>query len=61
MNDINFKNLFQEFLLNATICTVLVNFLQYNDWIKSLKFGLVFGLVMSIFYSFILPKFKKKK
>lgn len=57
----NLKKPFLEFLLNAAICTVLVNILQYNDWIKSLKFGLAFGLVMSIFYSFILPKFKKKK
>lgn len=57
----NLKKPFLEFLLNATICTILINVLQYNDWIKSLKFGLAFGLVMSIFYSFILPKFKKKK
>ena len=57
----NFKKPFIEFLLNATICTVLINFLQFNDWMKSLKYGLVFGLVMSIFYTFILPKIQKKK
>ncbi|CAM4336456.1 hypothetical protein [Flavobacterium terrigena] len=57
----NLKKPFLEFLLNATICTVLINFLQYHDWIKSLKFGAAFGLAMSIFYTFILPKFKKKQ
>jgi hypothetical protein len=56
----NFKKPFLEFLLNAAICTILINFLQYHDWVKSLKFGVVFGLAMSIFYTFILPKFKKK-
>ncbi len=57
----NLKKPFLEFLLNGIICTVLINFLQFNDWIKSLKYGLAFGVVMSVFYTFILPKFKKKK
>ncbi len=60
-NNFNLKKPFLEFLLNATICTVLINFLQYHDWVKSLKFGVAFGLAMSIFYTFILPKFKNKK
>lgn len=61
MNNFNLKNFILEFLLNATICTLLINFLQYHDWVKSLKFGLVFGLAMSIFYTFVLPKLKRKK
>ncbi|WP_329804453.1 hypothetical protein [Flavobacterium facile] len=61
MNDFNFKKPFLEFLLNGTICTVLIYFLQFHDWIKSLKFGVAFGLVMAIFYTLILPKFKKKQ
>ena len=56
-----FKKPFLEFLLNGTICTVLIYFLQFHDWIKALKFGAAFGLVMAIFYTFILPKFSKKK
>ena len=56
----NFKKPFLEFLLNTTICTVLINFLQFDNWEKSLKFGVVFGIVMTVFYIFILPKFKKK-
>ena len=56
-----FRKPFLEFLLNGAICTVLINFLQYHDLIKSLKFGAAFGLAMSIFYTFILPKFKNKK
>jgi hypothetical protein len=55
-----FKKPFLEFVLNTTICTVLINFLQFDNWEKSLKFGVVFGIVMTIFYIFILPKFKKK-
>ncbi len=57
----NLKKPFLEFLLNGAICTVLIYFLQYHDWIIALKFGVAFGLVMSIFYTFILPKFKNKK
>ena len=60
MNDFNFKKPFLEFLLNGTICTILINFLQFHDWIKSLKFGLIFGLAMSVFYTYILPKIKKQ-
>ncbi len=56
----NFKKPFLEFLLNTAICTVLINFLQFDNWEKSLKFGVVFGIVMTVFYIFILPKFKKK-
>lgn len=55
-----FKKPFLEFVLNTVICTVLINFLQFNNWEKSLKFGVVFGIVMTVFYIFILPKFKKK-
>lgn len=61
MNDVNFKKAFLEFLLNAAICTFLINFLQFHDWVKSLQFGLVFGILMAVFYTFILPKIKKKK
>ena len=57
----NLKKPFLEFLLNGAICTVLIYYLQFHDWIKSLKFGVAFGLVMAIFYTFILPKFKKKQ
>ena len=57
----NLKKPFLEFLLNGTICTVLIYFLQFHVWIKSLKFVVAFGLVMAIFYTFILPKFKKKQ
>lgn len=61
MNNSNLKKAILEFLFNGAICTVLINYLQFNDWEKSLKFGLVFGFVMAVFYTFILPKFKKKK
>lgn len=61
MNNTNLKKAILEFLFNGTICTVLINYLQFNDWEKSLKFGLVFGFVMAVFYTFILPKFKNKK
>jgi len=61
MNNINLKKAFLEFLFNGAICTVLINYLQFHDWLKSLKFGLVFGIVMSVFYTVILPKFKKKQ
>lgn len=56
-----FKKPFLEFVLNASICTVLIQFLQFNNWIKSIQFGIVFGIVMMVFYIYILPKFKKKK
>ncbi|NHM00740.1 hypothetical protein [Flavobacterium difficile] len=60
MSNLNLKKALLEFLFNGTICTVLIYYLQFHDWNKSLKFGLVFGLVMAILYTFILPKFKKK-
>ena len=56
---INYKKMLLEFLLNGGIAASLSFFLQYHDWNRAITFGMTFGLLMTIFYTFILPRFKK--
>lgn len=56
----NYKKFLLEFLFNGLIATSLSFFFIYHDWNKSFIFGLGFGLLMAVFYRFILPRFKKK-
>lgn len=58
--NIDYKKLLLEFLFNCLIATSLSYFLQFHNWSKALGFGLIFGLLISIFYTFVLPRIKKK-
>lgn len=55
----NYKKGILEFFLNAGIATTLSYFLQFHIWKKAILFGLIFGFIMAVFYTFILPSFKK--
>lgn len=48
-------------LIYAVVFGVFMYFAEYKDVQKSLKIGIFYGFFMSIFNSFILPKFQKKK
>ncbi|WP_300571080.1 hypothetical protein [Flavobacterium sp.] len=59
-SSVDYKKFLLEFLFNGLIGTSLSFFLQYHDWSKALIFGLSFGFLIAVFYTFILPRFKKK-
>jgi hypothetical protein len=48
-------------LIYAIIFGVIMYFAEYKDVQKSITAGIFYGLSMSIFNSFILPKLQKKK
>jgi len=56
----DYKKFVSEFIFNGLIATSLSYFFIYQDWSKSFVFGWGFGLLMAVFYTFILPRFKKK-
>lgn len=59
-SSIDYKKLLLEFVFNGVISTSLSYFFIYHNWPKSFVFGLGFGLLMAVFYTFVLPRFKKK-
>ncbi len=58
-SDFDYKKFLLEFLFNGLIGTSLSYFFQFHDWSRALVFGISFGLLISIFYTFILPRLKK--
>lgn len=61
MKNFNFKKFIINLLIYAAIFSILMNFMEYHNWKKSITAGLFYGLFMAIFNSFILPKLTKKK
>ena len=57
MKNFNFK----RFLIEMLIYAVIMYFAEYKDVQKAITAGLFYGFSMSMFNSFILPKFQKKK
>ena len=47
-------------LIYAIIFAVIMYFVEYKDVQKAITAGLFYGFSMSMFNSFILPKFQKK-
>ncbi len=61
MKNFNLKKFTTQLLIYAIIFSVLMNFLEFNNWKKSITAGLFYGFFMAIFNSFILPKLSKKE
>ncbi|MEY4834833.1 MAG: hypothetical protein RI980_948 [Bacteroidota bacterium] len=61
MKNFNLKRFIIEMLIYAIIFGVIMYFAEYKDVQKSITAGIFYGLSMSIFNSFILPKLQKKK
>jgi uncharacterized membrane-anchored protein YitT (DUF2179 family) len=61
MSKFNLKKFVINLLIYAAIFSILMNFMEYNDWKKSITAGLFYGFFMAIFNSFVLPKLTKKK
>ena len=61
MKNFNLKRFIIEMLIYAVVFGVFMYFAEYKDVQKSLKIGIFYGFFMSIFNSFILPKFQKKE
>lgn len=55
----DYMKMFLEFVFNGVIATLLSYLFQFHDWNKALTFGLTFGILMTFFYTYILPRFKK--
>lgn len=61
MKNFNLKRFLIEMVIYAVIFGVIMYFAEYKDAQKAIIHGLFYGFSMSIFNSFILPKFQKKK
>jgi uncharacterized membrane-anchored protein YitT (DUF2179 family) len=61
MKNFNLKKFAIDLLIYAAIFSILMNFIEYHNWKKSITAGLFYGLFMAIFNSLILPKLQKKK
>jgi len=61
MLNFNVKKFIINLLIYAAIFSILMNFMEYHNWEKSITAGLFYGFFMAIFNSFILPKLTKKK
>lgn len=61
MSNFDLKKFSINVLIYAAIFSVLMNFMEYHNWKKSITAGLFYGVFMAIFNAFILPKLTKKK